>query len=99
MPGMREGQRREDRSFWFWTSYLAEKYKLLIWLLMLTLLAIGFDFKTPAQAMKNLQVQIDTLKKYQDTLRVHDYETVKLLKDVKTLSCLDHKDQIICGGR
>lgn len=54
--------REEDRSFWAASAYYAEKYKLLVWLAVIFLLALGFDFKLPGQQMKRMQQEIDTLQ-------------------------------------
>lgn len=76
---------------------MAEKYRLLVWLGFLLLLAFGFDFKTPAQAMKTLQSQIDTLKDNRDRLSSDQKEIRRDVKDVKILLCLNHKEQSICN--
>lgn len=96
-------RRREDQSFWFKTSYFAEKYKLLVWLGFLFLLAFGFDFKTPAQGMKVLQKQIDTLRTDRDSLSVRQVEIRRTVRDLMVITCLEHREQSICqpyiGGR
>ena len=50
--------RAEDRSFWFKIAYLLEKYKALVWLIGAILVAMGFDFRTPASTTRDLQAQI-----------------------------------------
>jgi len=60
--------RDEDRSMWAKTAYVMEKYKLLIWIGTVVLVAFGFDFKTPAMAQHGLQAQIDTLRPQQRKL-------------------------------
>lgn len=55
-------RRAEDRSFLVKTSYLIDKYKPIIWLLILLALAIGFDFKTPRTIMSEFQNQLNSLK-------------------------------------
>lgn len=42
-------------------SEFLERYKFLGWIILIGFLAIGFDFKTPAQTTRSLQVQIDTV--------------------------------------
>ena len=54
--------RAEDRSIWFKTAYLLEKYKALVWLIGAFLIAMGFDFKTPSMTTKDLQAQITALR-------------------------------------
>jgi hypothetical protein len=55
-------RRAADQSNWVRTSEFLERYKLLVYLVVTFLLALGFDFKLPGQTMKNMQVQIDELK-------------------------------------
>lgn len=61
-------QRAEDRSFFAAFDYYTTKYKLLIWLLGLALLAIGFDFKTPKAIFQDLQAQITANKRQVDSV-------------------------------
>lgn len=96
MGPVKDGKRAEDRSFWFRMAYFAEKYKILVWAVVLFLLAFGFDFKTPAQAMGVLQQQINVLRTDRDTLISRQNEIRRDLKDMKFLICLDHPEQSTC---
>jgi hypothetical protein len=53
--------RAEDRNFFLRMSYTWEKYRVLIYLAMAFLVAMGFDFKTPAQNYKILSDRIDVI--------------------------------------
>lgn len=94
-----QGKRAEDQSFWFRSSYWITKYKVLIWLGGAILLALGFDFKTPAQAMKAIQTQIDTLKRDRDALQASQREIKREISDIKYLVCLGHPSQSVCQPR
>lgn len=96
MGPVKDGKRAEDQSFWFRTAYLAEKYKLLVWLAVLFLLAFGFDFKTPAQAMGVLQQQINVLRADRDSLMLRQGDIRRDIRDLKFLVCLDHPEQSVC---
>lgn len=91
-----ERRRQEDQSFWFKTSFLLTKYKILVWLVGAFLLALGFDFKTPAMAMRALQNQIDTLRSSRDTMLVKQNELRRDIRDIKFLACLNHPEQVVC---
>lgn len=51
--------RAEDRSFWIKTAYYAEKYKILVWIVGMFLIAIGFDFKLPSTRFSELDKKVD----------------------------------------
>lgn len=86
-----EARRAEDQSLWMRSAWMMEKYKILWIPVSALIVALGFDFQTPAHATKVLQSQIDTLKHKseaaviaQDALKL---EVGKLLK----VPCLDPK--------
>lgn len=43
------GRRQEDQDYWARVSLFMERYRILLYLFMLGILALGFDFKTPRQ--------------------------------------------------
>ena len=53
--------RAADFSFWVRVGYILDKYKLLVYIGFMALIALGFDFKTPAQNNKMLNTRIDSL--------------------------------------
>jgi hypothetical protein len=53
--------RTEDFSIWAQIGFYLDKYKLILYLLIAALVALGFDFKTPAQTYKIMNDRIDTL--------------------------------------
>jgi hypothetical protein len=54
--------RAEDRSLLIRIGYVWDKYRPLIWLVGGALVALGFDFKTPAQTYKELSARIEAVK-------------------------------------
>lgn len=69
-------QRAEDRSFFAAFDYYTTKYKLVLWLLGIGILAIGFDFKTPRAIFRDLQDQITVNKRQVDSQIVPKIEAV-----------------------
>lgn len=59
--------RAEDRSIWVRSSFILEKYKVLVWIIAGVLLAFGFQFKTPAKIVEELQGQITLNKRQVDS--------------------------------
>lgn len=68
--------RSEDRSIFVRITYTLEKYKIIVWLIGVLLVALGFDFRTPKaqfdeiktsieHTKADLQVQIDSVKRKQ----------------------------------
>jgi hypothetical protein len=83
--------RATDFSFWVRVGYLLDKYKLLVYLVFMGLIAFGFDFKTPAQNNKLLSMRIDSMAV---ALRKQDAEramTNRKLDVLITLACMQQK--------
>ncbi len=88
--------RVEDRSFLARSSYFIDKYKVLIYLVAGTLLALGFDFKTPAQSYKELRAELrgeiaevkkDNAEAESDRLSIN-----RKLDALLIMKCLEAKD-------
>lgn len=84
--------RAEDRSLWIRAAYILEKYKVLVWLIGFTLVAIGFQFKTPGMIVSELQTQITSNKAMVDKIVIPRVDSLQsnitvLLK----LQCIDSK--------
>ncbi len=54
--------REEDRSKWARVSLTLDKYKPLVWLAGLLLVAAGFGFKTPSDTFGKIHGRLDTLE-------------------------------------
>lgn len=52
--------RAEDRSVWMRFSYLAEKYKLIVWVIASILVSAGYGFQTPRAANAQIRAGIDS---------------------------------------
>lgn len=96
MTQIEERRRTGDNSVWLKTAYFLDKYRLLVYLVGLFLLAIGFDFKTPAMAMKAQRAAIDSLHRRVDTVEAHERTNSELLVIGLQITCLDHKEQVAC---
>lgn len=53
--------RSEDFSIWAQIGFYLDKYRLILYVVIAALVALGFDFKTPAQTYKIMNDRIDTL--------------------------------------
>lgn len=53
--------RSADFSIWAQISFYLDKYRLILYVVIAALVALGFDFKTPAQTYKVMNNRIDTL--------------------------------------
>lgn len=95
-------QRAEDHSFFAAFDYYTTKYKLLIWLFGLALLAVGFDFKTPKSIFADLQAQITKNKIQVDSVLTPHLNRVDEKIDVLLrLRCVDKTlsaDQRLLSG-
>lgn len=91
-----ERRRSGDTSVWLQTAYFLDKYRLLVYLIGGLLIAVGFDFKTPAQAMKAQRSAIDSLHRRVDTVEAHERTTARLLLTNIQIACLDHRAQVAC---
>jgi hypothetical protein len=85
--------RATDFSFWVRVGYLLDKYKLLVYLVFMALIALGFDFKTPAQNNKMLNTRIDSLvnARRQDAEKAQRIE--QKLDILITLKCLEPRTE------
>lgn len=54
--------RAEDRSIWFKLAYIKDKYSVLWIPGLAVIVALGFDFTTPATTTRRLQARIDTVQ-------------------------------------
>lgn len=88
--------RAADRSPWLRITYTLEKYKIVVYLTGMFLLALGFDFKFPSQVMHAQQLQINSNTKRLDSLNADLSQAKIALQQLLQLSCLDHKDQVVC---
>lgn len=59
MMTIKNGQRKEDRSFWFKFDYYVTKYKAIVWVLGLVA-AAGFGLKLPIWTANETQAKIDS---------------------------------------
>lgn len=57
--------RAEDRSLLMRLSYYLDKYKPIVWALVIFAASAGYGFKTPAQANTELRVRIDSVAERQ----------------------------------
>lgn len=89
--------RAEDRSNWIRLSYILDKYKPIVWLIMASLIAMGFGFKTPKQALGEVKDSVDSVKvrvtSLESMVRMQHQDIQNLLR----LRCLDtNKDPDKC---
>lgn len=56
---MTPNQRMTDNSIWWKSSELTRKYKMVVWLIFAFLIMLGFNFQTPAMAIKEVKSTID----------------------------------------
>ena len=54
--------RSEDRSLFVKAAWWTEKYRIVIWPVVIFLLAAGFDFKTPKQIFHEIYGRLDSLE-------------------------------------
>lgn len=96
MAHTEERRRTGDNSVWIKTAYALDKYRLLVYLIGAFLIAIGFDFQTPAMAMKAQRRAIDSLHRRVDTVETREKSNSALLKVNLQITCLDHQEQVAC---
>lgn len=60
--------RSTDRSAWLKISYAIEKYRVIWYIVVGILVAMGFDFRTPADANRRLSARIDTVNTRVDSI-------------------------------
>lgn len=83
--------RLADRSVWAKTAYYKDKY-FFIWMpVMAVFFAMGFDFKTPAQATKQLQIQIDTLVMHNHLIDTSQVRLEGKINMILKINCLATK--------
>lgn len=80
--------RAEDHSVWLRSAKFLEKYKLLVYIVTMFLIALGFDFRTPKQANAQLQSQIDTLRTQLETGMIEQREIRVTLDKLTKVPCL-----------
>ena len=82
--------RAEDRSLWARSAFLLEKYKVLVWIIGILLIAIGFQFKTPSMIVDDLQGQITANKHTEDSVLAPRVNNLDSKIDVLLrLRCID----------
>lgn len=85
--------RAEDRSNWLRISYALDKYKILVWAAMAVLVALGFGFKTPKQAIGEVSTKLDSatkvLNERMDRQQELLLQTQEGLNTLVRLRCLD----------
>ncbi len=89
VPG--DQQRAEDKSVWFRISFALEKYKVLVYAVVAGLIALGFDFKTPAQASLELRAQIAELRVQVASLQADNLRQTASVSKLLRLYCLDSR--------
>lgn len=91
-----ERRRTGDNSIWSRSAEVLSKYRLLVYLVGAFLIAIGFDFQTPAMAMKAQRVAIDSLRTRVDGVESQQRSNSELIRTNLQITCLDHQEQVAC---
>lgn len=94
-------RRAEDRSKWMHLSYLFDKYRPLVWFAFLFLVAAGFGFQTPKQALDEVSAthhRADTIvNRRVDSLHVRIQNLERLALSVEALvrlRCIDTESDL-----
>ncbi len=81
--------RSGDRSIWTRLSALKEKYSVLWMAVTWFLIALGFGFRTPAMATKELQAQIDVIRSTIARADTSQQKFERMLNIQFRLQCVD----------
>jgi len=95
--------RAEDRSVWTRWSTTLEKYKPIVWLIGMFLIAAGFGFHTPKQAFDEIHQEIDTLKVHERVGAIERTTLDNKLDALIKLRCIEifenhHEQQAVLAG-
>lgn len=91
--------RAADHSLWGKSSAFIERYRLLWTILFGIMLALGFDFKTPAQFYKEVNDRVDVLSKNARNADAARDSLSRKLDILITFRCLDqtNREMAIAG--
>jgi hypothetical protein len=96
--------RSVDSSWWIKTAFLFEKYRILVWLAGVILIAFGFGFQTPASKLDAIQAQVSStrrdLQAEVDTIKSGRLEQQQMLEFSTRYICatLSTADRYRLGG-
>lgn len=81
--------RAEDRSLWWRLSVFLDKYKPLVWALVLIATAAGFGFKTPMQTFSGIHKRLEKLEARDSVAQLDQKRVERKLDALINLGCFE----------